>query len=72
MSLNPKRVKLIRTVPRPDRHYAAVWRVTTGCVRQARVGITWRDHPTPPDTAPRVRQGNWDAPTPVIPTAEHP
>jgi hypothetical protein len=60
MSLTPARVHTIRTVPKPDRTYATEYRVTTGCVRDARVGITWADHPTPSDTAPRTNNhGNW-------------
>jgi hypothetical protein len=59
VSLTSDRVHTIRTVPKPDRHYSTEYRVTTTCVRDARVGITWADHPTPADTKPRVRQGNW-------------
>jgi hypothetical protein len=59
VSLTPARVHTIRTIPKPDQTYATEYRVTTGCVRDARVGITWADHPTPADTKPRVRTGNW-------------
>lgn len=59
MSLTLQRVHLIRTVPEPDIVYAARWRMTVGSIRHARLGKTWADHPTPPDTKPRAKRGNW-------------
>ncbi len=59
MSLTHERVHRIRTVPKTDRYYGALYRVTTGSVRDARVGITWKTHETPPDIKSRVRTGNW-------------
>lgn len=56
--LNPTRVHLIRTSGKTDAHWARIWRVTTRTVNEARRGLTWANHPTPPDTKPRVR-GNW-------------
>lgn len=48
-----ERVHLIRTSGKSDRYYAGIWRMTSGAIRDARVGRTWPDHPTPPDTKPR-------------------
>lgn len=59
MSLTFQRVRLIRTVLEPDIVYAQRWRMTVGAIRDARVGKTWADHPTPPDKKPRVKRGNW-------------
>jgi hypothetical protein len=60
VSLAPARVHAIRTVPKPDQTYATEYRVTSTCIRDARVGITWARHPTPPDTTPRTNNhGNW-------------
>lgn len=59
MALNAKRVELIRTSGKPDTYWARIWRVHVQTIRDARKGITWRDHPTPPDTKPRARMGNW-------------
>jgi hypothetical protein len=51
--LTPKRVEMIRTSELTDAHWARVWRVAESTVRNARTGVTWPDHPTPPDTRPR-------------------
>jgi hypothetical protein len=59
MSLNPRRVELIRTSGLPDTRWARLWRLHVRTIRDARVGRTFKDHPTPPDTRSRVRQGNW-------------
>lgn len=59
MSLNATRVHLIRTSGRPDAELARIWRVRPDTVRDARTGATWRDHPTPPDTEPRLDRGYW-------------
>lgn len=60
-NLTDERVHLIRTAGKTDRHYASLWRLTIGSIRDARVGNTWRDHPTPPDTKPRGHLGNWES-----------
>jgi hypothetical protein len=57
--LTAHRVHLVRTLGMPDAWWGRYWRLTTGSVRDARVGKTWRKHPTPPDTAPRAHLGNW-------------
>lgn len=57
--LDPERVHLIRTSGKPDRYYATLWCMTDQAIRKARTGITWENHPTPPDTAPRVKRGSW-------------
>jgi hypothetical protein len=59
LSLTFKRVHEIRTVALPDPVYARRWRLDVQTVRNARTGKTWPEHPTPPDTAPRARKGNW-------------
>jgi len=59
MSLNPKRVELIRTSNKPDTYWSRIWRVHVQTIRRARTGETYKDHPTPPDTAPRAKRGNW-------------
>lgn len=59
MSLNHRRVEIIRTFGKPDAYWSRIWRVCVQTVRDARVGNTWRDVPTPPDTKPRARTGNW-------------
>jgi hypothetical protein len=59
MSLTFQRVHIIRTVPEPDPVYARRWRVGVNAIRDARRGKTWADHPTPPDTKPRAKRGNW-------------
>jgi len=71
MSLTHERVHILRTANLPDRHWARIWRMTDGGIRDARVGETWRDHPTPPDTKPRVKPGNWGDLSPDS-TPEHP
>lgn len=57
--LTPARVHTIRTEPRPDPYYARLWNLHVQTIRAARVGDTWRDVPTPPDTAPRDHHGKW-------------
>lgn len=59
MSLNEQRVHLIRTSGKPDTYWARIWRVTTRTINEARRGLTWAQHPTPPDTKPRGKRGNW-------------
>lgn len=51
--LNYDRVHAIRTSGKTDRHYARLWRMTDGSIRDARTGRTWAQHPTPPDLKPR-------------------
>jgi hypothetical protein len=67
--LTDERVHTLRTANLPDRHFERLWHIHAQTVRRARIGQTWRDHPTPPDIKPRVSQGNWNA---EIPTASHP
>lgn len=69
MSLNARRVELIRTSRKPDAYWSRIWRVCVQTIRDARVGNTWRDHPTPVDDAPRVRTGNWGD---LTSSGEHP
>jgi hypothetical protein len=59
MSLTFHRVHILRTVPELDTLYARRWNLSVGTIRDARVGITWADHPTPPLTAPRAHKGTW-------------
>ena len=55
--LTPERVHLIRTSGYTDSHWARVWRLQDGTVRDARRGTTWKNHSTPPDSAPRDQTG---------------
>jgi hypothetical protein len=71
MRLNAKRVELIRTSGKPDAYWARIWRVQAATIREARTGKTWRDHPAPPDTAPRAHRGSWGD-LPDTSTPEHP
>jgi hypothetical protein len=57
--LNHHRVHLIRTSGKSDAHWSRIWRVHVHTVRRARIGETWVDHETPPDTRPRAHTGNW-------------
>jgi hypothetical protein len=59
MGLTFQRVDHIRTSGERDVDLAARWRLSVGTIRDARVGTTWADHPTPPDTKPRAKRGNW-------------
>jgi hypothetical protein len=59
MSLNATRVTLIRTSGLTDMHWSRIWRVHVKTIRDARVGRTWGDVPTPPDTASRACRGSW-------------
>lgn len=54
-----RRVHAIRTGGELDIVYARRWRMTVGAIRDARVGKTWREHPTPVDNKPRAKRGNW-------------
>ncbi len=55
--LTPERVHIARTGGYLDSYLAQLWRVTAATVRGARRGLTWKNHPTPPDTAPRDGTG---------------
>lgn len=57
--LTPEQVHHIRTCGEPDAVLARQYGVIRNTVRWARIGVTWKDHPTPPDTKPRVRVGRW-------------
>lgn len=56
MSLTDAQVHHARTSGSTDTHLARIWRHSVGTIRSARIGETYRDHPTLPDIAPR--QGN--------------
>lgn len=55
--LTPDRIHVARTSGLTDTHLGRTWRVSVGTVRDARVGLTHRNHPTLPDTAPRDQPG---------------
>lgn len=57
MPLTHHRVHLLRTMGWTDAYAARIWRVTRDAVRDARTGITWKQHETPPDTKPRSNGG---------------
>lgn len=48
-----KAVHLIRTVHRPDSYYASEYGVHYKVIREARIGKTWKHHPTPTDSIRR-------------------
>lgn len=56
-SLDSDKVHNVRTSGLTDSHLARQNGVSVATIRDARVGNTWRDHPTPPDTAPREGGG---------------
>lgn len=56
-SLDADKVHQVRTSGFTDSHLARQNGVSVATIRDARVGNTWRDHPTPPDTAPREGGG---------------
>lgn len=58
--LTAAEVHLIRTNGKTDSENARRLKRTVGTIRDARVGNTWRDHPTPPDNKPRGARGNWN------------
>jgi len=57
--LTHERVHILRTSRWSDAYYARLWGVRPTTVSFARRGLSWRDHPTPPDTAPRVSGGRY-------------
>jgi hypothetical protein len=59
MRLTSEQVALVRTSGLTDRHYERLWRISAKAIRDARVGNTWRGHPTPPDKKPRGKRGRW-------------
>lgn len=59
MKLTHDRVHIIRTAGKSDRHFERLWRIGAQAIRDARVGNTWKDHPTPVDDKPRVHAGSW-------------
>lgn len=56
-TLNAHRVHLLRTMGWTDAYAARIWRMHKSAIRKARTGVTWRDHPTPPDLTPRTSGG---------------
>jgi hypothetical protein len=52
-NLDSAKVHQIRTSGLTDSHHCRLFRVSVATVRDARIGKTWTDHPTPPDMAPR-------------------
>jgi hypothetical protein len=59
--LTPERVHVARTSGLTDTYLARIWRLTVGTVRDARLGLSWKSHPTPPDTARRDATGSTHA-----------
>lgn len=57
MSLNHTRVMLIRTTGMTDTYWGKIWKLSSANIRKARIGISWKDHPTPPDISPRKALG---------------
>lgn len=55
--LTPERIHIVRTARLADTHFARIWRLDVSTVRNARCGLTHRNHPTAPDVAPRDQPG---------------
>jgi hypothetical protein len=47
-------VHLIRISGLPDKYWATKLGKSVKAIRAARVGLTWLEHPTPPDDTPRI------------------
>ncbi len=60
--LTPAQVQQIRTAGLTDTHWARVLRMSVQTIRRARIGDTYRDVPTPPDTTPRDGNGRGQKP----------
>ena len=57
--LTPEQVHECRTSGLSDAYLARKWRVRSHSVRQARIGDTFKDHPTPPDLRRRFPGGRY-------------
>jgi hypothetical protein len=58
--LTPERVhRIIRTAGLTDRYFAREYGMSVAGIRAARTGLTWPNHPTPPDTRRRIPAGHW-------------
>jgi hypothetical protein len=55
--LDSAKVHHIRTAAVTDSHLARLYGVIAAAIRDARVGDTWYDHPTPPEKTPRSSWG---------------
>ena len=60
--LDSAKVHHIRTAALTDSHLARLYGVTIAAIRDARVGDTWPDHPTPPDKTSRTSWGRRGSP----------
>jgi len=58
MSLPDSTVVAIRTAGLTDAYWGRRLRVDDKTIREARIGLTYRHVPTPPDTAPREGTGS--------------
>jgi hypothetical protein len=56
-NLDSAKVHQVRTGRLTDSHHSRLFGVSIATVRDARIGKTWTDHPTPPDMAPRTGGG---------------
>ena len=65
MPLSFELVHLVRVNGCTDAHNARVMRTTVDTVRKARIGLSHRDHPTPPDKRPRMGTGRYQGPKAV-------
>lgn len=57
--LTDEHVRKIRTSALTDSIWARRLGATASAIRNARIGLTHRDHPTPPDLAPRIGGGRY-------------
>lgn len=44
----------VRTSGLPDAYWERQLGISRAAIQKARVGVTWKTHPTPPDTKPRT------------------
>lgn len=51
--LDQDKVTEIRLSDKTDHHFAGKWGLSYQCVRYARIGKTYKDHPVPPQTTRR-------------------
>lgn len=60
--LSFEQVHEIRTAGLTDAYFERLYKVPVRAIRYARIGYTWKSHPTPPDTKPRYPGGRYAGP----------
>jgi hypothetical protein len=59
MKLNKMHVHDIRLWDMTDAWWSRLLNVRASTIRKARTGVTFKDHPTPPDRTPRLGDGRY-------------